>query len=73
VSAITAAHPEVQDWIYRANILLYIMLGWYDRALAEADEAGQHYPELRPLHRVVEDVRQKDPVASWDDFPAAAD
>ena len=73
VSAITAAHPEAQDWIYRANILLYIMLGWYDRALAEADEAGRHYPELRPLHGVVEEVRQKDPVASWVDFPEAAD
>lgn len=73
VSAITAAHPEVQDWIYRANTLLFIMLGWYDRALAEVDEAGERYPELRPLRGAVEDVRAKDPVRSWDDFPDAPD
>lgn len=73
VSAITAAHPEVQDWIYRANTLLFIMLGWYDRALAEAEEAGERYPELRPLRGAVEDVREKDPVRRWDDFPDAAD
>jgi tetratricopeptide (TPR) repeat protein len=73
VAAITAAHPEVQDWIYRANTLLFIMLGWYDRALAEADEAGRHYPELRPLRGAVEEVRGKDPVRQWDDLPHAPD
>jgi lysophospholipase L1-like esterase len=73
VNAIAAAHPEVQDWIYRANALVFIMLGWYDRALAEVDEAAGHYPQLRPLRGVVEDVRKQDTVRSWDDFPEAAD
>ena len=63
----------MQDWIYRANTLLFIMLGWYDRALAEADEAGRHYPALLPLRGAVEDVRKKDPVRQWDDLPRALD
>ena len=31
------------------------------------------YPKLLPLRAAVEDVRAKDPVRSWDDFPEAAD
>lgn len=73
VTALTDANPGVQDWIYRANTLLYLMLGWYDRALAEVDEAGKHYPNLLPLRGAVEDVQKKDPVRSWDDFPEAVD
>jgi lysophospholipase L1-like esterase len=75
VAALTAAHPEIQDKIYRANTLLYLMLGWHDQAKAELDEALQHYqdPELFKFRDELKNFRERDTVRNWDDFPDAGE
>jgi lysophospholipase L1-like esterase len=75
VAALVAAHPEIQDRIYRANTLLYLMLGWHDQAKAELDEALQHYqdPELFKFRDQLKNFRERDSVRSWDDFPEAGE
>lgn len=75
VASLVAAHPEIQDRIYRANTLLYLMLGWHDQAKAELDEALQHYPdpELVKFREQLPTFRERDSVRSWDDFPEAGE
>lgn len=73
VVALLAAHPEIQDKIYRTNTVFYLLLGWHDKALAEATEAMQRYPDMKKARDGVDDFRAHDPVRSWDDLPDAAD
>lgn len=72
VAAVLAAHPEIQDKIYRTNTVFYLILGWHDKALAEANEAMQHYPDMKKARDGIEDFRTRDPVKAWDDLPEAA-
>ena len=69
VAALLAAHPDIQDQIYRTNTVFYLNMGWHERALAEITEAGKHYPDLIPLLAKVEEVVGRDPVPSWADIP----
>jgi tetratricopeptide (TPR) repeat protein len=72
-ATLTAANPELQRKAYAADTLLYLQLGWYDRAVAELSDASQRYPELLGVRDLVEKLRAGDPVKQWDDFPAAPD
>jgi tetratricopeptide (TPR) repeat protein len=72
-ATLTAANPELQRKAYAADTLLYLQLGWYDRALAELSDASQRYPELLGVRDLVEKLRAGDPVKQWDDFPASPD
>ena len=71
--ALMAAHPEIQEKIYRARTLLLLMLGWHDRALALLDEGGKQYPALLEFRGQVEALRTTDPSRAWDDPPDARD
>jgi tetratricopeptide (TPR) repeat protein len=71
-AALLAAHPEIQDKIYRTNTVFYLILGWHDKALAEANEAMQRYPDMKKARDGIDDFRARDPVRAWDDLPEAA-
>jgi tetratricopeptide (TPR) repeat protein len=73
VAGLLAAHPEIQDKIYRTNTVFYLILGWHEMALAEVDEAAQHYPDMQKVRKDVLEFQAKDPVRSWDDLPPAVD
>jgi lysophospholipase L1-like esterase len=69
VAALLAAHPDIQDQIYRTNTTFYLNMGWHEKALAEITEAGRHYPALISLRQQIEAVAARDPVRSWSDIP----
>jgi len=69
VAALLAAHPDIQDQIYRTNTTFYLNMGWHEKALAEITEGGKHYPQLIPLRQQIEAVAARDPVRSWSDLP----
>jgi lysophospholipase L1-like esterase len=73
VDALLAAHPEIEDKIYRTNTVFYLLLGWHDQAWAEANQGMQRYPDLKKARDGIDDFRARDPVRSWDDLPDAAD
>lgn len=73
VAALLAAHPEIQDKIYRTNAVFYLMLGWHDKAVAELDEAVQRYPELRTFRDGIGNFKAQDNVRAWDDLPEAGE
>jgi len=70
-ATLTAADRELQRKAYAADTLLYLQLGWYDRAIAELNGASQQYPELVGVRELVEKLKVDDPVKPWDDFPAS--
>jgi len=68
-AALAAAHPELQRKVYAANVLLYLALGWYDRAIDELNEGGKQFPDLLGFREIVERFRARESVRDWDDFP----
>jgi len=50
-------------------VLLYLALGWYDRAIDELNEGGKQFPDLLGFREIVERFRARESVRDWDDFP----
>jgi lysophospholipase L1-like esterase len=73
VAALLAAHPDIEDKIYRTNAVFYLMLGWHDAAQAELDEAVERYPELREFRDGIAKFKAQDKVGDWTDLPDAGD
>lgn len=74
-AALSAAHPDLEKYVHLGNVILYLMLGWYDRADAELSEASRQYPELAAKEAAaranVAAARARDPMPVWSDPPDA--
>src|SRR5262249_9962030 len=68
-----AADPQLDRQVLAANVLLYVMLGWYDEADAELSSGVERFPEMEKARSWVREKADSDPRHPWSDVPEAPD
>jgi tetratricopeptide (TPR) repeat protein len=73
VGALLAAHPEAPKRVALANIVLYLVLGWYDAAAREVHHMRQIDPDFSFGEKDIEYLRAQDTVGSSTDLVEEVD
>lgn len=73
VDTLLAAHPEAPKQVALANIVLDLMLGWYDTAIQQIRDVRRTHPDFSFKEKDVEYLRANDTARPPTDLVEAAD